>query len=300
VALRTHRWNRLPRAALAVALALPGASARAVAAAQPPAARSDEDAALTEARELYTKGKAAYETHQYAAAIELWTEAYANLPASRAGIRNRMVFNIAGAHEKQYAVDGKLAHLRQAVMLLESWVVGFKAMFKATPETIAEVERAQARIEQLEAKIDAIEHGEAAAEPAASRPGEAGKNVGFESDFDSDPQPAPDPRQQAAPDPRRQAAEDQTRDMVVAGWTVGCIGIVVALSGAGALVALDDRPSARVGGAVATGLGLGMVVAGSVLLGVGYTKRRKLAKSDVAVAPMLDRRGGGLALTGRF
>lgn len=260
-------------------------------------AEADAAAAMEEARTLYDKGKAAYETFQYQTAIDLWTEAYSKIPEDQPGIRNRMVYNIAAAQEKQYDVDKNVAHLRQAVLQLESWVKNFKAMYKKTPETAEEVAKAEARIDELEAKIAAIESG-AAPEP----PGEASDDpatapapqtsIGFESNFEVPPE--------VMENRKKQAAENESEGLIAAGWTVGGIGTLFALAGAGALAGASDTAGGRYGGGGALGLGLAMMAAGGVLLGVGYKKKKAIAGGDYSVAPVVGPRTAGAVFQMRF
>jgi hypothetical protein len=263
-----------------------------------------EDPGLAEARELYAKGKAAYETFQYETAIDLWTEAYGKLPADQAGIRNRMVYNIATAQEKQYDIDKNLDRLRQAVLLLETWSVNFKAMYKATAETRAEVERAEARIAELRDRIAAIERGE---DPGAQPPGSApedteaadeddaggvGKAVGFESDFDVPPE--------VLENRRRIAAENKAQGLIAGGWASLGVGFLFTVAGAGAIIGLRDNRFGLAGGVTGTIIGVGLMATGGALLGIGYKKRKRVEAGDYSVVPTFGPRGGGLAVVGRF
>jgi two-component sensor histidine kinase len=120
----------------------------------------EEDPALAESRALYEEGKAKFDTFDFEGAVDLWTKAYAKLPESEASVRNAMVYNIATAQEKAYEVDKDVQHLRQAVLLLEQYVKTYKAMYKKTPETKAEVDKAEGRIATLKERIARAERGE--------------------------------------------------------------------------------------------------------------------------------------------
>jgi hypothetical protein len=135
-------------------------------AAQPAAS----DVEMDEAKELYTQGRARFDTLDYQGAIDLWTKAFGLLPANddTRSIRNDLVYNIATAQEEAYKVDRDPTHLRQAVGLLRRYVEEYKQLYKATPEARAEVAKVEARIAELEARLAEAEAAQApAATPAA-------------------------------------------------------------------------------------------------------------------------------------
>ncbi|MCA9707381.1 MAG: hypothetical protein KDK70_16120, partial [Myxococcales bacterium] len=125
-----------------------------------PAPEPAEDPAVDEARKLYDEGKARFDTFDYEGAVQLWTQAYAKLPEDAAGIRNSMVYNIATAQEKAFELDSDVQHLRQAQMLLESYIDNFKALYPRNPETKAEVDKAEDRIASLKERIADAEKGD--------------------------------------------------------------------------------------------------------------------------------------------
>jgi hypothetical protein len=122
---------------------------------------------MAEVKQLYTQGRARFDTLDYQGAIDLWTKAFGLLPANEdnRSIRNDLVYNIATAQEEAYKVDRDPAHLRQAIGLLERYVDEYKALYKPTPEARAEVEKVRARVAELEAKLA---EAEAATTPAAT------------------------------------------------------------------------------------------------------------------------------------
>ena len=141
---------------LSLALAAPAGVVMAPVTAHAAAMAPAEDAALAESRALYDEGKARFDTFDYEGAVDLWTKAYAKLPEDNAGVRNAMVYNIATAQEKAYDVDKDLQHLRQAVLLLQSYIKNYKAIYKRTPETEAEVQKAENRIAALQERIASL------------------------------------------------------------------------------------------------------------------------------------------------
>lgn len=255
---------------------------------------ASEDEALAEARALFERGQAKYETFDYSGAIDLWQQAYAVVPESQAGVRNAMVYNIALAQEKAYEVDHDPAHLRQAVFLLEEWVKKFKAMYKRTPETAAEVQKAQARIDELNAKLAALAGG-GEPEPVATDPVPSASEIEFDSGYTPPPE--------VLKNRERIAAENRAEGFIAAGWTVGGIGALFALGGTGALIAASDNDAGLAGGIGGLVLGTGMLVTGGVLLGIGYKAKKKnkeAKKASVAFAPVVSPRLGGAAVRVRF
>jgi uncharacterized membrane protein len=292
---------------LAVALAGPfaaaprigwGAPGRKAKEAKEAKTTAEEEAALAEARDLFEQGKAKYDTFDYNGAIELWQLAYSKVPPREAGVRHSMVYNIALAQEKAYDVDKDAQHLRQAVLLLEQWVKDFKAMYERTPETAAEVEKANERIAELKRKITIAEGG-SPPPPAEDPPAEAEEDdpppPSSTIEFDSGYTPPPEVLRER----RRQAAENESEGLIAAGWAVGGIGVLFAAAGAGTLAGVRNT-AGRGGGGGGLGLGLSMIIAGSVLLGVGYKKKKAVARGDYSIVPMIGPRIAGGSVTVSF
>jgi hypothetical protein len=261
---------------------------------------ADEEAQLAEARDLFEQGKAKYDTFDYKGAIDLWQLAYSKVPTREAGVRHAMVYNIALAQEKAYDIDKDASHLRQAVLLLEQWVRDFKTMYKKTPETEAEVNKANTRIAELKRKIAAAEGTEPEPDPPpVEEPTEEDDPPppSTQIEFDSGYTPPPEVLQER----RKQAAENESEGLIAAGWAVGGIGLLFAAAGAGTLAGVRNT-AGRGGGGGGLGLGLSMIVAGSVLLGVGYKKKKAVARGDYSIvpAPILTPRMAGAGVTMRF
>lgn len=286
--------QRLISPTLAVALACPAgvavSFAPTTATAAPPAA--GEEAQLAEAREMFERGRAKYDTFDYEGAIDVWQQAMAKVPESQAGVRNAMVYNIALAQEKAYDVDKDVAHLRQAVLLLEQWVGSYKAMFKKTPETDAEVGKAQQRIEELNARIKRIEAGEDTTTEA--KPAEAGTSIEFDTGYT----PPPEVMRQR----EKAKANNRSQGLIAGGWTVGAIGGLIFLGGAGGIAGTAGAPGqdglgASIGFAV---VGAAMLVTGGIMLGKGYKQKKAIDEGQYSVAPYFNRQGGGAAFSMRF
>lgn len=273
----------------------------------------DEDPALAESRALYDEGKAKFDTFDYEGAADLWTKAYAKLPESETGVRNAMVYNIATAQEKAYELDKDVQHLRQAVLLLEQYVKTYKVMFSKTPETKAEVDKAEGRIAQLKERIGRAERGEDATPPPTEgtpgTPTQPGLQTNDGIVWSSGHNPPAD--QDLMAKNRRLAAEDEKTDhMLIASYVTLSVGGVFLLGGIGAVyggsrLRSDTNPD---GGAGARGAGYGSlafglagVVTGVTLMVLGF-ERRKKAKNGTLVAgtPVVAPGFAGASLRVRF
>ena len=153
------------------------------------------DADLEQAKQLYEKGKAKYATFDYNGAIDLWTEAYATIPEDADWIRNRMVYNIATAQQLAYDVDRDVGHLRQAVMLLEQYVIRYERLHDEGPQTQAEVDKARERIEALRQRIERADE-EPTTQDAQGSPDDEAKAEGLTGIVWRPPADAIDPERQ--------------------------------------------------------------------------------------------------------
>lgn len=81
-----------------------------------------DDAEL--ARALYEEGQVCYLRGAYPCAIERWQQAYEHVigRSELAAIRTRLLFDLAGAHVHQHAVDRDLTRLRRADLLLAQYL----------------------------------------------------------------------------------------------------------------------------------------------------------------------------------
>lgn len=263
---------------------------------------ASSEAALDESKRLYDEGLAHFETHDYAGAVDKWTLAYSKLPQDATGQRNAMVYNIATAQEKAYEVDKDVQHLRQAELLLESYVKTYKDMYQKTPETKAEVDKANARIRALRDRIAAAESGAAPSapvQPANPSGGQLGTHDGIQWSTGH----APPVDQEKLAYNRRLSAEASKADtFIIAGWATGSVGLFLLLIGTGAVVGgtRTDTNGATYGGVATLVLGAGGVAAGGALLGIGFKKRNAAREGRIAVQPLVSPTFAGAGVSGRF
>lgn len=297
-----------------LALAVPAGMASSPKLAQAATVAPDEDPALAEARALYDDGKARFDTFDYEGAVEMWTKAYARLPDDASGVRNAMVYNIATAQEKSYELDKDVQHLRQAVLLLDQYVKNYKAIYQRTPETKAEVDKAQARIAVLQERIGKAERGEDATPPPAitPAPGEPATTGPTDARYGSGAvdgiswttghNPPPDP--ELLSKNRRLAAENNKTDhMLIASYVTLSVGGVFLLGGAGALYG-----GSRVSNTGAVGAGYGTlaigaagVITGVTLMVIGFDRRKKAREGTlVAATPVVAPGFAGASMQVRF
>ncbi len=97
---------------------------------------------------LINAGQAFYDTADFTAAIERWTEAYAALPDQPdiAAARDLLTYQIAQAHIEAYTIDGQPTHLRKAERLLTRYIDGLaseEAEARASAEHLRDDVRAK-------------------------------------------------------------------------------------------------------------------------------------------------------------
>ena len=261
--------------------------------------RSDGDDPRLRAKSLYEQGKNRFDTADYDAAIELWTEAYGALPNTpdAAPIKAALIYNIATAQERAYAIDKDITHLRRAAILVQQYADAIPALYGEGEQAQAERDRVQERLEDLRTRIEEAE----AAQPEPEAEPDA------EDESIEHPFPEPVPSSDMQPDPR-------TRPLIISGAVLAGLGVAMSGVMAGGLVmgsqANDGVPEdleqrrdqfdkGRTGNtlAIASGVVAGvLVVTGATLLGVGLSRRR----SPVAVTPSVGPKWSGLSLSGRF
>lgn len=263
---------------------------------------------LNKVSALAAEAQTRFETADYAAAIELWTQAYAALPAEPAyeKRRNGLAYLIAQACVEAYELDPQLVYLRKAERLFEQYLETIKDQ-----DTTAKV---QGTLGELREKIRAAEEKEAAAQEATRRERDEG---------DAAEQARRDEQARAAA--RRVAAERDARVgrrlTISGGALVGVGGLAFGLmtyglargrgldrqgdeargEGVMDLVFYRDLIAdgvtanriAIIGGA----LGGLLVVAGVALIGAGASRERR-ARRELAVSPSWT--GGGAGLLIRF
>jgi hypothetical protein len=257
------------------------------------AAPSEDDASV-EARRLFDEGSARYETADFAGAVEFFTRAYKRAreiedDVERQSVVNALLFNLARAHKRAYAVDGELTHLRQAEELLRMYT---------EPEDKQNEEDAVAMLAEIRNELARID---SEGDQPASAP-------------DSEPAPQPEP----APAPAPAQSDKKMNGIMIAGIGLAAgslIGGGLAIAGAIRANAAeeefqdgptrDDRLAARQKGEssntmVIAGAAIGgaLLVTGAVLIGVGAAKKKK--QSSASIYPILGPQNAGLGLSARF
>ncbi len=262
---------------------------------------------LVEAKSLYQRGIAKFETADYRGAIELWTEAYTIVPATgeTVEIKSLLLYNIATARERAYEIDGEISGLRQALVLLDGYIETVGELYD-DPDKIGR-ERAEAveRRTAIAAQIEAAEQAAAPDEPPPKEP------------EDSTP-PTPEPRQDPAP---TVVTPPPGRGLVLGGSVLVGVGVAGLGLMTGGLVLgaqandlstleptdIEGRRDqfargnlgnslAIVGGAI----GGASLLAGALLLGIGVKKQRSAKRESASIAPLLGPGIAGMSLSGRF
>jgi hypothetical protein len=277
--------------ALSASLALSSPAALAGASFEPES--SEEDELYAKAEALYQEGKGKFETADYAAAIETWTKAYSMLPSTHESARVKvlLLYDIATARELAFDVDGEVAHLRQAKILLENFDSNIPALYEEGAPADDERKRVRERIAELDRKIE-----EAEAEPGP---------------LVDEPEPRPDV------EPEDPDAAKKRKAMVIAGATLlGLGGASLGLMTAGLVIGeqaddisgledddiegrRDQFNRGRTGNtlAIVGGAAAGVfVITGTVLLVMG----KKKGPSKTALMPAFGPTFAGMSFSRRF
>ncbi|MEM7151539.1 MAG: hypothetical protein AAF799_01810 [Myxococcota bacterium] len=300
---------------LAVPLSLHGRAAQARDAAPEPApvnatatAESPAmDPDLARSRALYDEGRASFDTFDYEGAAKLWTKAYASLPPDADAIRNKLVYNIATAKQKAYDVDHDLTHLRQAVLLLQQYATSYEALHEPGPQTDAEVDKANQRVEAIQARIAHAERGEdeTEQEPETEEPVPLDARYGsgqIDGIVWTTPTMGP-PDMDKLHKNRRLANEDRKTDRILIGsYAALGVGGFFTLGGVSAVVGTRNGEQQAQRAAYSTlGLGLVGLATGFTLLAIGLERRKRArAGTLVAATPVIGRQHAGAAVSIRF
>lgn len=309
-----HRLPGLRPTAVLLACAMPSASIVASAAtahaavitgsAEPEAAPQEDPLAAAQA--LYTKGRAAFDTADYRAAIDLWTEAYATVPDTTEGgqIKVLLIYNIATAREKAFEITEDPTELRQARILLKDFEKSIPALYGEGEEANAERARVQEKIAALDERIEELQ----AQEDHPQMPGD-GIEPGDEPESEITDPVVDDP-----------GTDPLAKPLIISGAAALTLGVGgLGLMGAGLAMGADSNDISdlepdqieerrdrfargRTGNtlAIAGGaIGGVLVVAGGVLLALGL-KRKKAGSSSVALVPHVGPQRAGIGLRGRF
>jgi hypothetical protein len=106
------------------------------------------------AEALFHDGEARYETHDYAGAIEAFTDAYAHAqdiadPGLRDQVLSRLAFNLARAHVAAFDIDGDREHLVLARKLIADYR-GHERALGRDPDEDTDVQRLEADLGERE------------------------------------------------------------------------------------------------------------------------------------------------------
>ncbi|MCX4240973.1 outer membrane protein assembly factor BamD [Paraliomyxa miuraensis] len=273
----------------------------------PPSERAEPDP-LEQAQQLYDRGRAKFETADYRAAIELWTEAYANVPDTPEGnqVKVLLIYNLATAREKAFDVSRDPSELRQAQILLRNFEQSIDALYGEGEDAEAERLKVQQRIAALDERLAAFE---------AARADDEGDDGSDEPEPEPEPEPAPSPPDDVVDEP----PVPSRRGLVIGGAVTAGLGVAgLGVMGAGLAMgagandisglAPDDVDARRAQfdrgrlgntlGVVGGVAGGALLVTGAVLLSLGM--RRGGKGKAVAMQPSVGPHHGALVLHGRF
>lgn len=296
----------VPTLVSAIALALAPAPAFAAARTEPaaasPATEPDPVDPISQAKAWHLEADAKYNTADYEGAITAWQKAFAALPrGGEANVyRSAILYNIAAAREKLFALRGDVEHLKQAKILLEQFEASIDESY---PPGAEEAAQERARVQEKIAAIDAqIAASEAAREPDPAPP--TGPTT----------EPAVDAPTSDAPATR---SKPSARTYFIVGGVLSGLGVAAGAGMVAALVVgrrandldgLDDRDFAgreaqfdrgrRANtAAFATGtFGAVLLAAGVAMIVVGAKRR----DTRTAVTPVVGRGLAGVGVGGRF
>lgn len=278
----------------------------------PEEAPAEEDPTLAEAKAKFEAGAARYTAADYGAAIDLWLEAYALLPATvdNQFIKAQLIYNVARAQQKWFDIDQDIKHLRQSREILVRYADELDALYEPSQAAI-EREKIEDQIGELDAQIAEWEAEQ------RRREAELAERMRPTFDFEADAR-----------------EEKRNKAMLGAGATLTLLGLgggVMILGGSlmakNAEEQIGNYPTEadvleREGYLEQGVAGNALMIVGTLsasifltaglpLVGVGAAaekkrrqRRRDAGVEDVAqvraVGPMVLPQGGGLSLSGRF
>lgn len=265
-----------------------------------------------EARTLYQEGTTLFEAADYEGAIEKFTDAL-NLVGDEDDedrhTRLTLLFNIASAHEKQYAIDQDPKHLRQAKTLY----VRYRDFAKKHGDIGEELD-VETRILRIENELEGLEEPDEKKVPSGAV--QDPPRTGPQSGVDASP---------ADTEQRRKTRNTGTA-LVVAGSLATVGGVVLSVVGsrleprardqvmqlADMGVPMDHEAWAqgddfiaqeRAKGRALIGAGVAVSVVGVVGVGVGsyfLVKSKKLREHEVSITPTWGSGTAGIQIGGRF
>lgn len=270
------------------------------------------------ARELYATGKDRYEAQDFAGALDAWSDAYGLVSDAPQNDKTRyeLLYSIALAHEKAYALDGDASHLRKARDLLLKCQASAAEVFAGNDAAIAdEQKRVRGLLDEVVNAM--VEDGDKEPQPGpAPEPAPA-----------PEPQPAPEPKPQTepsvAPAPATATPPPSDLDTGASGKALFATGLTligVGAAGLGIMIGgmvmgsrandidsldpndLDAREDQIRRGRAGNGMSAGGAIAASLLIPVGTAltimgkTRMKRASFSATVLPGY----AGLNVGGRF
>lgn len=268
------------------------------------------DPALLEAKQLFDAGLTRYAAAEYGEAVSFWLEAYDLIPPSFENrlIKAELIYNVARAQQKWFAIDKDVQHLRQSREILIRYLDEVEDLY--AQQAGIEREKVQEQIDEVDEQIATWETEQ------ARREAELAERMRPKFDEEAD-------------------ARDAKRNKVMIGAGAGLsalgfggVGLLVtgiilgnsAQTTTGELPLEADIPAREA--AIARGTaGNGLFITGSLTaavflaagipvlaVGVASKNKRKRRRSDAgldlarveAVAPLWIPGGAGLSIGGRF
>ena len=268
-------------------------------------APAEASAPLDEAAVLYKQGEVLYDSSDYEGAIKKFTEALGLVIANGGTDHARLslLYNIASAHEKQFAIDKDISHLRQAIELYKRY-----RTFARTSGDTGDALDIESKVMRLERRLKA--HDQMTRNRSAT-PREA---------------PPPPTPEKKADDRAWKKPRNVGLGLVVGGGAVTVGGVVLAVLGSryesraqdqvNELADLDvppEHPAWTEGddfiaqearkGKILMGVGATMAVLGATGVGVGayyLVKAKKAREGQLSAVPTVAPGLVGVQISGRF
>lgn len=266
-----------------------------------PSSSPSLDERIQQARALYIKGQALFDTARYEDAADVFGQAYEATPdvAETLQIRKTLIYNIATTLEFAYDIDHDIEHLRRASRLMAEWNEAIPIISSSEDEMIRLTAEADVQMKRLSERL-------AFAELSRQQERETKRPTA---------RPTPNKPENTSGTVIDEPRSSPARSMTVAGATLlglgaASLGVMTAgiIIGARANDELSVELSTRrdqiqqgeLGNALAIAgatTAAATIISGGVLLGLGIHRQRN---PRTALSGWLDRRSGGVKITGRF
>lgn len=303
-----RRLRRIVPATTATLVLLTGSVSSATAPEAPPvddvpaeaAPDALNEAARARSRALHDEGRSAYELTDYATALEKFSAAYSELPLSpeTQSIRSAIVYNVGITQLRIFELDGDIAHLKRAQVLLNKYLDDYAAAEGIDARTSDVTKKERDLLATIDAELDKADAEANAAAATKTPPAE------------------PDPVQPSEADPEPVDPRKANILVGVGAASLGLGAVGIAIFGTGAALGrraentiLDNpdanaqRPQDLSDGRAANTLAVVGAIAGGVftatgvtLLTVGLLRRKRSKNTKLSVAPT----PGGLIVGGQF